>query len=84
MEILEKYFDEVIEPLCLDYIEAPPVEQRARDFEHRRINETTMQQLMLKADEIDVEGDEYVRQRRRALIGKIEQLLKVVDVVATQ
>ena len=84
IEILEMYFDGVIEPLCLDYIEDPPVEQRTREFEHRRINETTMQQLMLKADAIDVEGDEYVRQRRKALIGKIERLLKVVDEVAKQ
>ena len=84
IEILEEYFDEVIEPLCLDYIEEPPVDQKTREFEHRRINETTMQQLMLKADAIDVEGDEYVRQRRKALIGKIEKLLKVVDEVAKQ
>lgn len=84
IEILEEYFDTVIEPLGLDYIEAPPVDQKTREFEYRRISETTMQQLILKADSIDVAGDEFVRQRRKALLGKIEKLMKFVDKVGKQ
>ncbi|KAL1961273.1 hypothetical protein VTO42DRAFT_1 [Malbranchea cinnamomea] len=84
VEMLEEYFDTVIEPLCLGYIENPPHDPKTRDFEHKRIGEIAMQQLILKADGINLEGDDYARQRRKALLGKVEKLLKVVDDVANQ
>lgn len=79
IEILEGYFASVIEPACLEYIDEPPSEPKAREFEHRRLSETAMTQLLLKADEIKIEGDETARQRRKALIDRVHGLLKEVD-----
>ena len=82
IELLEGYLEAVIRPLCRDYIEDPPRDQKKREFEHRRIGETAMQQVILKADGIDIGGDDFVRQRRKALLGEIEALLGAVDEVA--
>jgi hypothetical protein len=79
IEMLEHYFLTVVKPSCADYIDGPPVDPRTRDFEHKRLSEMAMTQLILKADGIELEGDEAARMRRKALIDRVHSLLKHVD-----
>ncbi|OJD26163.1 hypothetical protein ACJ73_02456 [Blastomyces percursus] len=79
ISLLSSYFHETLEPLIREYIQHPPGEQKSRDFEHRKLSETTMMQVILKVDGIDVDGDEEARQQRRALIVTVQNLLKLLD-----
>ena len=84
IDVLEHYFATVIEPACLEYMDNPPRDPKTKDFEHKRISETVMTQLFLKADGISIDGDEMVRQRRKALIDRVHGLLQEVDDSATR
>ncbi|OJJ47594.1 hypothetical protein ASPZODRAFT_131130 [Penicilliopsis zonata CBS 506.65] len=76
---LAAYFRGVLLPPCEKYIQSPPTEAKARDFEHKKLSETIMMQVMLKADEIDPNGDDQVRSARRALIKEVQSILSQLD-----
>ncbi|KAK2737269.1 hypothetical protein FQN55_001195 [Onygenales sp. PD_40] len=82
LEMLTDYFESTLEPLCRAYIANPPLDPKTRDFEHRKLTETTMMHVILKVDGIDVDGDEQARQHRRALIVRVQGVLKEVDEAA--
>lgn len=79
LEILEGYFESTIVPLCVNYIRDPPTNANDQTKEYRLINETVMTQVMLKADNIEIDGDANLRQQRKALIMRVQSLLKRVD-----
>jgi hypothetical protein len=66
-------------PLCLDYIEAPPKDAKKRDDDHRKISETVLQQVILKLDGVETEGVEEIRQRRKELVRRAQEVLKQLD-----
>lgn len=79
LDLLEEYFESVIVPLGENYIRDPPSTVNDRTKEYRLISETTMTQLMLKADDVEIDGDAKLRQQRKALIMKAQLLLNRVD-----
>ncbi|OJD19422.1 hypothetical protein AJ78_00596 [Emergomyces pasteurianus Ep9510] len=79
LSLLSNYFHDILEPLLREFIQHPPTDSKTRDFEHRKLSETTMMQVILKVDGIDVDGDEAARQQRKALIVAVQNLLKLVD-----
>ncbi|EEP82697.1 conserved hypothetical protein [Uncinocarpus reesii 1704] len=79
LRILDDYTDTVLEPLCLQFVKYPSGDQKSREMEHKRLGETAMTQVLLKADGVDVTGDSAARQQRKALINKVQLLLKRVD-----
>ena len=66
-------------PLCREYIAAPPADHKKREEEHRKLSETVLQQILLKLDEVDTEGVEEVRTKRRALVKHVQDVLKELD-----
>lgn len=76
VEALAGYFRSSLVPLCEDYIAHPPEDPKTREFEHKRLSETVLTQVILKADEIDAEG---VRNARRALIKEAQAMLARLD-----
>lgn len=68
------------QPLCADYIEAPPTDPKKREDEHRKISETIMQQIVLKLDGVDSEGKPEVRTKRKELVKLVQSTLKQLDV----
>ncbi|KAL6900512.1 BAG domain-containing protein [Trichoderma evansii] len=66
-------------PLCLDYIDAPPKDPKKREDEHRKISETVLQQVILKLDGVETEGIDEIRQRRKELVRRTQEVLKRLD-----
>ncbi|KKZ62648.1 hypothetical protein EMCG_03058 [[Emmonsia] crescens] len=79
LSLLSSYFHDTLEPLLREYIQQPPTDTKTRDFEHRKLGETTMAQVILKVDGIEIDGDEVARQQRKALIVTVQNMLKLVD-----
>ncbi|EAW08127.1 BAG family molecular chaperone regulator [Aspergillus clavatus NRRL 1] len=79
---LLSYFRTVLLPLCNAYIAHPPTEAKARDFEHKKLSETILAQVILKADGIEPDGDEAARNARRALIKEAQTALNRLDQAA--
>ncbi|QVM08523.1 hypothetical protein D8B26_003212 [Coccidioides posadasii str. Silveira] len=82
LRILDDYVDKVLKPLIKQYIEQPPHDQKALEMEHKRLSETAMTQVLLKADGVELEGDGVARKQRKALILKVQSLLKSLDAAA--
>ncbi|KAL6234384.1 hypothetical protein BDW75DRAFT_212362 [Aspergillus navahoensis] len=78
---LTAYFRKEILPLCNRYITDPPLDEKTRDFEHKKLGETILAQVMIKADSIEVEEVE-TRTARRALIKEAQSALNQVDAAA--
>lgn len=67
--------------LCLQYLSHPPTDAKARDFEHKRLTESILAQIILKADEIEMQGDEQARQERKSLLAEVQEMLRKLDAV---
>lgn len=67
-------------PLCQQYIDSPPDDDKKRTDEHRRISESVMQHVILKLDGVETEGNPEIRTRRKALVTLVQDTLKQLDV----
>lgn len=76
---LEEHFNAHLKPLFEDFAASPPADQQKREEEHKRLEEITMQQVLLKCDEVETDGDEEIRMRRKALVRYVQEYLKVID-----
>ncbi|KAL3463844.1 hypothetical protein BJX64DRAFT_256430 [Aspergillus heterothallicus] len=77
---LAAYFHKELAPLCNRYITDPPADDKARDFEHKKLGETILAQVILKADGIEIDSEE-TRNARRALIKEAQAALNSLDAV---
>lgn len=68
-------------PLCDQYCASAPADPKKRDEEHRKLSETVMQQIVLKLDGVDSEGNPDVRARRKELVQHVQETLKRLDAV---
>lgn len=66
-------------PLCLDYIDSPPKDDKKRDKEHKKLSEAVMRQIIIKLDGVETEGVDEIRQRRKELDRRVEEVLKQMD-----
>lgn len=67
-------------PLCEDYMAAPPADPKKRDEEHRKLSESIMAQIILKLDAVETDGNDEIRNRRRAIVKEVEATLRELDV----
>ncbi|KAJ5500358.1 hypothetical protein LT330_002179 [Penicillium expansum] len=79
---LAGWFEQEMKPLCEEYIANPPTDPKKRDYEHKKLAETILAQIQLKADGIEPNGDEMARSARRALIKDTQVVLGELDRVA--
>jgi hypothetical protein len=63
------------------FLESPPLDQKEREREYRRLTESIMQHVVLKADELDTAGDAQARLARRELVAEAQRLMKNLDAV---
>lgn len=68
-------------PKCVQFLLHPP-DRETRGQEHRKLSESIFAQILLKADDIDLEGDVQARNSRRKLIDEVNEMLKRLDAVA--
>ncbi|KAL2014769.1 hypothetical protein VTN00DRAFT_2294 [Thermoascus crustaceus] len=84
VDALAHYFRTELLPFCNDYIAKPPTDTHAREFEHRKLSETVLQQVILKADGIEPDGDSDARIARKALIKEVQGVLTKLDQAAKE
>lgn len=82
VDALTGYLQRVLIPMCNDYLVDPPAEAKKRDFEYRKLSETILAQIMLKADGIEPDGNVDVRNARKALIKEAQATLNRLDEVS--
>ncbi|KAJ5085446.1 hypothetical protein N7532_010217 [Penicillium argentinense] len=75
------YLQKEITPLCDEYVADPPAEAKKREFEHKKLSETILAQVLLKADGIEPDGDVTIRNARKALIKEAQANLDRLDQV---
>ncbi|KAL6694039.1 hypothetical protein J3F84DRAFT_378431 [Trichoderma pleuroticola] len=66
-------------PLCRRFIESPPRDFIKRVDEHRKLSESVMEQVILKIDDVDIQGDGELRQRRKELVRQFSDVLRQLD-----
>lgn len=81
VEQLASTFHTQFVPKCVQYMSNPPPDKKTRDFEHKKLSETILAQIILKADDIMMEGDESARSQRKALVIEAQEMLKRLDAV---
>ncbi|KAH6603155.1 hypothetical protein Trco_007930 [Trichoderma cornu-damae] len=77
-EISDEFHSKWLPP-CLDFVDAPPRDSKRRDEEHRKLSESVMQQIILKLDGVETEGVDEIRQRRKDLVRRVQEVLKQLD-----
>lgn len=66
-------------PVCREYLSYPPTDAKTKEFEHKRLTESILAQIVLKADEIDMQGDDQARKQRKALLNEAQEMLRKLD-----
>lgn len=81
LQALSNTFQDQWLPLCQKFISNPPSNSQDREKEHRKLSESIMLHIMLKADAIDVDNPE-ARAFRKGLINETNDIMKRLDAVA--
>ena len=79
IKALESYFESVLSSPCKEYAANPPPMGKAREYEYKKLTETSMAQVLLKTDGIDTTGDEVARNARKALVKEVLSTLAPMD-----
>ena len=79
LDAIRSNFEVTLMPPAVDLIERPPRDEAKRDFEHKRITETILTQVLMKLDGVETEGDEEARGRRKELVKDAQEWLKRLD-----
>ena len=81
LQTLSDDFHEKWLPLCRKFLANPPSDPQARAKEHRKLSESVMTHILLKADAIEVDSPD-ARAFRKSLINDANDTMKKIDALA--
>ena len=73
-----------LEFISTKFISKTPADDKKRDLEYRRVNETILTQIVLKLDAIETEGDSEARLRRKEIVKEVQSFLNDLDKAANR
>lgn len=76
---LKSYYTTELLPMCSQFRANPPPNLKQRKDEHRKLSELVLQQVLLKLDGIDANGQDEVRRRRKSLVQEVQEMLNGLD-----
>jgi len=81
LDTIATNFHTTIVPLCVTFSANPPTEKSKRDFDHKKLTETILAQVLIKLDSVETGGDEEARGRRKALVKEAQAMMNRLDEV---
>lgn len=81
LDALASKFHTGFVPDCIQFLNNPPAEKAKREFEHKKLTETILAQILIKLDSVETEGDQEARQRRKDLVRETQNMLNKLDEV---